>query len=165
MSRILLGSICCLIYGALGGCGIFNNCPSDNALIERFRAHEADFRRLAQMFKEDVKLSEVDHKSAWVDYDTKTNLPQPRLDEYRRLMQKLGVQHIARGESSGRFYLLVWRESGVFIGGSSKFYIYADWLPPPSPLTDSLDALERSGHDAYAFRKFEESWYLHLDIW
>jgi hypothetical protein len=156
-----------LLLFALTACRIFDSYPSDNSLIEKFRSNEADFRRLAKMFKEDVKLSGVDHKSAWVDYNYnfKADIPQQRLDEYRSLLKRLGVQHIVRGDKSGHFYLLVWRENGLFIGGSSKFYIYADWLPPPSPLTDSLDALKQSGHDAYAFKQFEEHWYLHLDIW
>jgi hypothetical protein len=143
------------------GCG--NSYPSDSLLEERFHSHRADFDKLARLFREDASLSSVGSEGAWVSFDVKANIPQQRLNEYRALFDKLKLKHIGRGEKSGNFYILTWKNDGFIIGGASKLYIYAE--TPPSPLADSLDGLASSGHDAYAFKKIADNWYLHLDIW
>ena len=156
---VFAGSI--LLSLILVGCG--NSYPSDSLLEERFHSHRADFERLVTLFKEDRNLSTVGSEAAWVSFDVKANIQQQRLNAYRTLFNKLELKSIGRGEKSGNFYILTWKNDGFIIGGSSKLYIYAE--TPPSPLVDSLDGLARSGHDAYAFKKIADNWYLHLDTW
>lgn len=155
---VFAGSILLSLF--LVGCG--NSYPSDSLLEERFRSHRADFDRLVTLFKEDRTLSSVGSDAAW-SFDVKANISQQRLNAYRTLFDKLDLKSIGRGERSGNFYILTWKNDGFIIGGSSKLYIYAE--RPPSPLVDSLDGLASSGHDAYAFKKIADNWYLHLDIW
>lgn len=153
-----------LLLLILGGCqNPLNSYPTDSLLEERFRSHQIDFNRLADMFKEDAHLSRISPTAAWVSYDVKASVPQQRFNEYRALFDKLKVKEIARGDPSGNFYILAWSKSDFIIGGSSKLYIYAE--TPPAPLVDSLDKLKNSGHDAYAFKKIADHWYMHLDIW
>jgi hypothetical protein len=137
--------------------------PSDSLMEQRFREHEADFNRLADMFREDAQLSGVNYESAWLDYEVKANIPQQRLDQYRSLFKKLQVEHIGRGRESGNFYLPFWHRDDYYIGSATKYYIYAE--SPPSPLVDSLDKLQNSGQDAAAFKRISGNWYMHLDKW
>ncbi len=162
LSTVCAGSI--LLSLILVGCGNpFNTYPSDSLLEERYRSHRADFDKLASLFKADANLSSVGSEAAWVSFEVKANISQQRLNEYRALFDKLEVKNIGRGEKSGNFYILAWNKDGFIIGGSSKLYIYAE--TPPSPLVDSLDEPANSGHDAYAFKRIADNWYLHLDIW
>lgn len=146
----------------LVGCSV-EPYPSDSLLEERFRTHQGDFERLTTIFNQDADLDKVTREAAWVAFELKANIPEQRLNEYRSLFDKLKVESIARGEKSGNHYILAWRKSDLLIGGSSKLYIYAE--KAPSPIVDSLDELKNSGHDAYAFKRIADKWYLHLDIW
>lgn len=166
LKRILPSFLSTLMIACAGPAQSRNPYPDDTILEERFRLLEADFNRLALMFKEDKTLISVNDEAAWLDYGVKADIPQQRLDEYRSLFKKLGVKHIGRGEKSGDFYLPVWqRDGGSFGKGAAKYYVFADTAP--EPLTDSLDKAysETSrGHDAFGYKRVSGNWYLHLTV-
>lgn len=114
------------------------------------------------MFKEDSHLFKLDHESAFTSWDTKADLPQQRMDEYRQLLTKLNVISVNRREPSGDIALLVWTRRHMIIGTKSKYYLYAE--TPPEPLVDSLDELV-GGADAFAHKRISNNWYLLLDVW
>lgn len=150
-----------LICIGLCGCSTIGY-PSDRLLQARFRSAEADFNKLASMFKEDSHLFKLDRESAYSSWDTKADLPQQRMDEYRHLLTKLKLVSVNRGEASGDVYLLVWTSRRMLFGAKSKYYLYAE--TPPEPLVDSLDKL-LGGTEAFAHKKISNNWYLLLHVW
>lgn len=129
----------------------------------KFRSDEASFQKLVEMFKKDGHLSSLNNEAAYLSFDQKADLSKQRMDEYRDLLKKLGLWVVSRGEKTGNIYMKAWHRNAFLIGGSSKYYVYAE--NPPEALVDSLDKLKDSGHDGYAFKKISGNWYLHLDIW
>ena len=130
---------------------------------EKFRSEQASFHKLVEMFKKDARLSSLNKEAAYLSFDQKADLSKQRMDEYRSLLKKLGLGVVSRGEQTGNIYMKAWHRNGFLIGGSSKSYVYAE--NPPEALVESLDKLKNSGHDAYAFKKISDRWYMHLDIW
>jgi hypothetical protein len=151
-----------LAFVTLAGCGIFPY-PTDQAMEEKFRSDEVSFHRLVEMFKDDSQLSSVNNKAAYMSFDHNADLPKQRMDEYQSLLKKLGLLVVSRGEKTGNIYMKAWHRNAFLIGGSSKYYVYAE--NSPEALVDSLDKLENGDDDAYAFKKISDNWYMHLDIW
>ena len=145
----------------LSGCGYKSNF-TDQALEQRFRSNEADFNTLVKMFKEDSELSSVTFIAAFSSYDTRANIPQQRLDEYRGLLKKLSLKNIWRGEKSGNIHLTTWKESDFVMGGANEAYVYTEF--PPAEITESLDEL-RKMTDAFAYKRISDNWYLQVDNW
>ena len=162
--KLALRKCACLLFLLffVAGCGIFSY-PTDQTMEARFRSDEASFQRLVQMFKEDARLYSLNHKAASLAFDQKADLSTQRMEEYRSLLRRLGLWVVSRGEKTGNIYLKAWHQNGFLIGGSSKYYVYAE--DPPAGLVDSLDKLKDGGQDAYAFKKIFDRWYLHLDVW
>jgi hypothetical protein len=115
------------------------------------------------MFREDAHLSYLNNEAAYLSFDEKVELSKQRMDEYRSLLRKLGLWVVSRGEKTGNIYMKAWHRNAFLVGGSSKYYVYAE--NSPEALVDSLDKLKNGGDDAYAFKKISDSWYMHLDIW
>ena len=148
---------------SIGGCVSFDPHetppPSDKAMEENFRSHEADFNRLVTMFKEDSGVKTIDLESAYTFDEPRQepNLPSQRLSEYRRLLRQINVKSIYRGETGISF--LAW--IGGMDMGKAKYYVYTE--TPPTSLVDSLDKAEvlpRSYGDIIANKKIGGNWYL-----
>jgi hypothetical protein len=150
-----------MILVAMAACG--GAYPSDQKMVERLRSQNSDFSHLVEMFQQDTHLLSVDREFAHISYDTKANLPNERMEEYRQLFKKLDLINIRRYRNAEGIYLKAWHQDGFIIGGSYKHYVYAK--TSPSPVVDSLDTLKHSGHDAYAYKRASDNWYLNLDIW
>ena len=133
--------------------------PSDKAMEENFRAHEADFNKLVTMLKEDSNVETVDLQSAFT-FDVprqKLELPSQRLNEYRRLLRQINVKSVSRGETD--FIFPAW-SSGLMLD-KAKFYVYSE--KPPSSLVDSLDKtanLPLSDGDIVGYKRISGNWYL-----
>lgn len=150
------------------GCGFFSRPPSDKTMEERFRSNEADFNKLITMYKED-KLFELTPEAAYVepangnDRGVKTELPPPRMEEYRRLLRQVNAGHVI---GTGRKVVLYvfegnvgWLESDY----QSKSYVYAE--KPPSSIVVSLDRKNDLPDNDYlidAYKKIADKWYLHF---
>ena len=150
----------------VGGCGsfdVFNHdetpMPSDKAMEENFRTHEADFNKLVTMIREDAEVKIVDLESAYT-FDVprqKLELPPQRLSEYRRLLKQINVKSIYHGEMGISF--LAW--SGGTDMGKAKYYVYSE--TPQTSLVDSLDNTSKLPHtsgDISASKKIGGNWYL-----
>ena len=153
------------------GCGFFSSPPaSDKSMLENFRAHEADFKKLASMLKEDANLVLVNEAAAFSPSTERgvppkaAELSPQRLDEYRRLLKQTGVLMITRGEGGMSF---VTQEGSDPIDGLEKNYVYAE--NPPSPLVDSLDQIDKlSRHRGQlrkgVYKKIADNWYIEFRI-
>jgi hypothetical protein len=163
MKTINLKFILVSLFAMLAvGCGFFGGLPSDESMEENFRAHEADFKKLTSMFKEDANLGHVNEAAAYLpgnERDSpKAELSPQRLDEYHRLFKQTGVKIILRGDD--RIFFGSW-------GGSDSTgilgidYMYVE--NPPSPLIDSRDQLDKLPDDQQrktGYKKIADNWYL-----
>ena len=153
------------------GCGIFSSPPaSDKSWQENFRAHEADFKKLASMFKEDANLFLLNEAAGFFDSTERSvppkaaELPPQRMDEYRRLLKQTGVLMISRG---GGYIYFVTQEGHDPIDYLHKRYVYAE--NPPSPLVDSLDQIDKLSRNRGqlrkgVYKKIADNWYLEFRI-
>ena len=145
------------------GCGFFSRPPaSDKSMQENFRAHEADFKKLASMFKED-NFSFVSEAVPYLPSPERGQLkaaelsPQ-RLDEYLRLFKQTGVIYISRGEG---YISFLTQEGSDPIDDLDKSYVYAE--NPPSPLVDSLDQIDKLPGNQLkkgVYKKIADNWYI-----
>lgn len=155
-----------LTFLALSVVGCSSIPPSDQSMEEKFRAREAEFRKLASMFKEDSNLDSVDLTAAYLPGDQPGTLPKAeissgRMDEYRRLLNQTGVKKLRRYQDSIHF--IVWRGwNGIDpTNFKAKDYVYAE--TPPSPVADSLDQRDKlliDGSAPEVYKKIADNWYL-----
>ncbi len=145
-----------------GSCSLRDPYPSDGRLEANFRARESGFDRLASMLREDDWIAAVDDQEARAVRGPR-RLPAERHDEYRRLFNELGVKSAARWREGGDINLLVWREGGALLGGTSVYYVKSE--SRPQPLVDSLDKIYDGGQDALVFKRIAPGWYVLLDRW
>lgn len=150
-----------MILVAMSACG--GAYPSDHKMVEKLRSDNSDFSHLVEIFQQDSHLLSVDREFAYISYDIKANLSNERMEEYRHLFEKLDLITIRRYRNAEGIYLKAWHQDGFIIGGSYKHFVYAK--TSPSPVVDSLDTLNHSGHDAYAYKRVSDNWYLNLDKW
>jgi len=161
--KLIHGSYAILLVGCILVCGCSDvGYPPDRVMDEKFRSCEADFIRLVSLFKEDANLARLDYESTRSFGELKTIVPERRMEEYRGLLRKLGVESLSRDERTGDIYLMAWSRTHMVIGSKSKSYVYAE--KPPGPLVGSLDELVK-GTDAMAYKRITHNWYLHLDVW
>ncbi len=161
MKNLILETVLLLFVLMAVGCS--STPPSDKSMEEKFRTHEAGFKKLASMFKEDANLDSVDETAAYLPGDGPGNRPKAelstqRLDEYRRLLKQTGVKNIFRNKD-GSVHFGAW--SGWYgidpTSSQGKDYMYAE--KPPSLLVDSLDQTDKLG-----YKKIADNWYLVYDI-
>lgn len=161
--KLRRGSYMVLLVGSIFVCACSDvGYPPDRVMEEKFHSCEEDFVRLVRLFKEDANLHKLDYDSTRSFGDLKTIVPEQRMEVYRGLLTKLGVESLSRNERTGQIYLMVWSRPHMVIGSKSKFYVYAE--KPPEPLVDSLDELVK-GTDAQAYKRIAHNWYLYLDVW
>lgn len=140
------------------GCGFFSGQPSDKSMEENYRAHETDFKKLANMFREDANLDHINEAAAYLpgggSEPPKAEIPPQRLEEYHRLFKQTGVKIILRGDN--RIFFGAWSGDGLDID-----YMFAE--NPPSPLIDSRDQMDKLPQDelrAVGYKKIADNWYL-----
>ena len=150
----------------VSGCAYHSNF-TDRGLEEKFRAHKEEFDKLVQMLREDSALSDIRTDAAFADFRIPATTAPERLAEYRSLMSKLQLRSISRSPGSGinRVFFCLWTRDAFPSGGTNEYLVYAETAPGESRyLVDSLDKL-RHQTDAFAFKKIEDKWYLHVDNW
>lgn len=155
-----------LLTLSAAGC-LWSKPPSDRALEERFRAHEADFNRLVLMFQEDTHLGSVRPDAAYLPSlglhrpSPKADIPPQRQMEYRDLLKRHGLISIYRGDRG--IYLEVFEREET----RWKGYMYAE--SPPNNLFSTLDddkeineappTMVTTGH-----KRLTDKWYLYLSV-
>ena len=162
---ILKATTTFLLLAALtlvASCGLGAH-PSDQALEQRLRSDEADFNRLVAMLKEDSDIVRLGEDFVFLSEDSNRLIPKERLDEYRRLFRKLGLE--AGFHRSGSKLRLIASSKGMIIPNSEKSYVFsADEL---SPLVDSLERVIRDnrGDQPPVFKRLYGNWYIYYESW
>jgi hypothetical protein len=148
----------------ISGCSYHSNF-TDRGLEQRFRSHTDDFCQLVQMLNEDFEVSIVTPEAAYQAYDIKATISASRLHDYQVILKKLDLGSVSRPPGTGQIYFAVWNRSDFPAGGTNEYFVYAESAPAEAQyLVESLDSL-RTQTDAYAFKKIDDRWYLHVDNW
>ena len=136
--------ICAVAAGAVSVL-FFLSCrsshPSDYALEQNLRLHQADFNSLVSMLDEDKDVMRISDRYVFFKEHSGRVLPQERLAEYRRLFKKLQLEGGVHREGDDTLIFIA-SNRGVVVPYSGKTYVYA--RQQPSPLVDSLDNIIKS---------------------
>jgi hypothetical protein len=140
--------------------------PSDQALRDEFRENRRDYERLLQMFLEDKSLGRVAYdftRSASFfsgkPITTSTTIPQARLDEYRRLFDRLSLSGGIEGYDE-KEDVYFWRYSsgmGAGLGGSGKGFAFSRRLSSDKP---SKVGCGKPREDCWQFRPIDSGWFI-----
>src|SRR5262249_30101955 len=147
------------------------NLPADAELGRGFQRFETDLQTLVLMSNEDANIWRIapnftyvqDSKGGWPRQASEQELPTARWEEYRRLLQQLGLktglirERMDAGE--GVFFPVVVKEIGT-VDSEEKGYVYI--VGTPSPLVLSLDEISiivRKSQPVY--KKLKANWYLY----
>jgi hypothetical protein len=140
--------------------------PSDRALIENFRRHEAEFNKLIGMSRVDsrvIRIAEdftwLDNNASWPRPDSDIGFSVERWNEYRHAFQVLGLKKGLMRPLDTDAVFLIASSTGAVPSGSSKGYVYS--TKPLSPLSDSLDEIPHEFLSQHAvYKKLGNDWYL-----
>ena len=151
------------LFGLLAvGCSSLNPTPTDKSMEEKFRANEADFKKIVTMFRED-KLSRLRPDAAYTEPNgelnpaVKVELPVPRMEEYRRLLRQIGSDGMESMSNNQAIILYVFTGKGGWFSSDyrEKSYVYSE--TPPEPIVDSLD---QDKTKQIGYKKITDIWYL-----
>ena len=150
----------------LAGVAVLSNCsgkhPTDEALIENFKAHRKEFDKLLQMFQEDKALGRVAPDFTRPKNAQTIGVTGQRLDAYRDLFDNLEIKSGIEGYDDKTTVWFHSSSSGLSVSGSSKGYAFL--RNPPASTTDNLDNYRSpDGKSFIAFRHIEDNWYLYSD--
>lgn len=142
----------------------YNPTPSDHTMSDQFYSKVADFNKLLAMVMEDDLDSITPNKVYKKQADKKNlrlqvELAPERMEEYRRLLQKTGIQQIFNDEND-RYVFGFWK--GVYDMGlrtsHSKSFVYLE--TPPKNLFNSLDEAKKLPNNSMSYKKISDNWYL-----
>ena len=158
LTRRLLASLLLL---ALCGCSSSEH-PSDEKLIENFRAHKAEFDQLLRTFLADRGLTRVAEDFTRPEDAASVGVSAEGLKAYRRLFDRLGLKGGVEGPEPKDLVLFYASTQELGVSGSSKGYAYCKERPPR--LADDLDAYRPPDKGSFTvFRHLEGNWYLYFD--
>ena len=144
----------------LAGCGRMSH-PSDDTLIQRFKAQRSQFEELVQMTQQDPLLKRVSVEFTSPDDAGSVGVTPERLQLYHALLRKvrtpLGIVNVHQGT----YVTFIASGKGLGISGSGKGYLYT--TVPPEPLQDKLDTYASADNVSIAYRHIIDNWYLWAD--
>ena len=156
-SQVILFSITAVLLG----CGRLNH-PSDQELIDNWRAHKSEFQQLLQMFIADKGLGRVAPDFTRPENPINVGVTQERLKAYRNLFNTLGLSAGVEGYDEKETIWFHASTQGLAVSGSSKGYAYLS--KKPVLLVENLEKYwSTDGKSFTAFKLIEGNWYLYFD--
>lgn len=151
------------ILVAVVGCSLASH-PSDQVLEQRLQSHRADFDKLVNMLDEDSDIVRLDNKYVFLNGSSDRTVPKERLDEYRSLFTKLGLEGGIHRDKPEAIRLIA-STKGMFFPTSEKSYVHS--TTEFTQLVDSLDDIvERNrGGQSPVYKKVFGNWYLYYESW
>ncbi len=137
----------------------------DQAMIDHFYQHQADFDTLVTMSNQDEKVTRIaksftrlENSAAWPRPESELGFPKERWDEYRRLFKEIDSDTGINRQKDGSVYITTYA-FGLVTGGDQKGYAY---LPnTPKNLVSSIDDSESSAESNIPiYRHITDNWYL-----
>jgi hypothetical protein len=133
---------------------------TDEYLIANFRAHKAEFNALLDMFRADKGLIYFSRGSIVPNNPQSVGVGPERLEQYRQLFSKLGLDGMAAADRSAGARDEVWFFTSIEGARPSTFKHYAYVSKPTRGVIQDLD---KEGSKANPYRHVEDGWYLALD--
>jgi hypothetical protein len=151
-----------LIIVLVVGCG--KDHPPDRAMEEKFKSYQSDFNRLAEMLNEDSDVVRLGHDFVFFDKGRDREIPRERMNEYRRLFEKLDLQNGVHRDAGNAIRLIASSNDGLF-SKSEKSYVYS--TEDLTPQVDSLDYVIKTdkGDHSPVYKKITHNWYLFYESW
>ena len=151
------------LFGLLAiGCSSLTAPPTDKSMEEKFRANEADFKKIVTMYRED-KLSRLSPDAAYTEPNgelkpaVKVELPAPRMEEYRRLLRQIGSDGMDNMNQAIILYVFTGKEGWFSSDYREKSYVYSE-----TPLEPIVDSLDQDKTKQIGYKKITDNWYLRL---
>ena len=152
-----------VILGTMVACGLTSH-PSDQELEQQLRSHTAEFDKLVSMLREDSDVVRLDSKHVFLSKTSKRTISEYRLNEYRRLFKKLGLEGgVHRYESEVIRFIA--STEGMFVPSSEKSFVHS--TIELTPQVNSLDdvANQESTSQQPVYKKVFGNWYLYYESW
>jgi hypothetical protein len=160
MTRVRL-LILPLLLLIVGGCGKSSH-PTDDALLQNFSKHEADFEQLLTMIRSDKKLERVDDTWTRPQDPSTIGVTAERIKSYRKLFSTLGIPRGFYAFHNPEHFTFLASAQGLSVSGSGKGYAYL--VEKPGLVVTNLDKYwSPDGRSFTAYRHLKGSWYLYLD--
>jgi hypothetical protein len=151
--------------------------PSDEQLLESFRAHRSELEQLIRMFQADKGLGRVGDTFTRPDDPARVGITNERISEYRRLCAAIGAPACIEGydaafdrlygptrEGSTEVKNPIWihvSSAGLAVSGSSKGFLYS--AAPPFEVVADLDRVAPSRSGTW-LRHIEGPWYIYFEF-
>ena len=133
---------------------------ADESLITNFQAHKAEFNTLLEMFRVDKGLMYFSRGSTIPNDPQSVGIGPERLEQYRRLFSKIGLDGMAAADRTTGSRDEVWFFTSIEGSRPSTFKHYAYVSKPTRGVIQDLD---KEGSKTNPYRHVEGSWYLALD--
>ncbi|AZO95065.1 hypothetical protein [Halocella sp. SP3-1] len=140
--------------------------PTDDILINNFREHKSDFKKLITMFRQDKELGYISQKII----SPMDAVSEERKKEYRDLLKELKIKQIKSYDKNENIAFNVYAV-GLSVTGAAKGYEYwGKQIPAHLELVRNLDEdyqKEREKDEPlayYKFRHIEGHWYLYYSV-
>ncbi|HKU77566.1 MAG TPA: hypothetical protein VJR02_26865 [Pyrinomonadaceae bacterium] len=147
----------------VGGACNLSPHPTDSRLEQTLKSNQSDFDQLIRMLSEDVDIIRLDEKFVFLKEGSTHNVPDQRLEVYRKLFVKLKLERGFQRDKDNALRFIA--SSGGVFSTSEKSYIYSP--TPLNPLVDSLDQVVESdrGDHSPVYKKLYGGWYLYYASW
>jgi hypothetical protein len=146
-------------------CSQVSRHPTDEALIQNFTIHKAEFQELVAMIQADKGLRRIDDN--WTDpSDPSTvGVPPERIVDYRKRFAVCGIPRGFYSFQAGSNINFIATAFGLCTGGSGKGYAFLSTPPLPSDIVSSTDDYRTNRRGAYrVYRHVEGNWYIEYDF-
>jgi hypothetical protein len=137
---------------------------TDAEMIANFKAHKREFEQLLQMVVTDKGLTRVDDNWTSPEDPQTIGLSKLRLDEYRKLFQKVGTPRGFSANAVRDSIEFISSAQGMVTHGSSKSYVYTTIVP--SLIVENIDSYREQNNSFYpVYKRIEGNWYIRFDLY
>ena len=139
--------------------------PQDKVLVQKFERNRPDFLRLAEMAREDSRMTRIAFDFTWLDGDAsfprspdKQGITEDRWNLYKQLFKDLDLKGGLLQYPQNRIVYFIASNEGLTTGGSNKGYAFSQ--KELQPLVEDLDGLS-GRYDGPVYKRIDGDWYLY----
>ena len=146
-------SVCCVSCGN----------PSDQELLDRFRANSDDFRLLVSMLQEDADITRLTSENVFMSNDSNRVLPVERLAKYRWLMKKLHLDGGVHRDTVSSIRLIANSPMSRLWPTVEKSYLFSS--DPSCRIVQATDDLNQTNNQEPVCKAINAQWYIRYETW
>jgi hypothetical protein len=161
-ASLILSVLVFVLLELVTGCNLSSH-PSDPVLEETLKSNQTDFDTLVKMLTEDEDIVRLDDRFVFLTEGSNRNIPEERLEAYRKLFAKLGLKGGFHRDKPNALRFIASTQATT-LSSSEKSYVFSTTML--SPVVDSLDTVARGRRDQRpVYKKLHGSWYLYYESW